>query len=146
MNVVLQTSYHFGRCCILFICSLILYCVMRTELHLSVRCVQYLVIGFPAYVLTLTIMLIKVIIVNTSKYHVSCTHGKISVRISLLFYLYFPPSSHPTVVCFFPVDLSSLIEHFQQILWVWRFILSPGLGRMSSQDKMIQYTNFSPHQ
>ena len=38
------------------------------------------------------------------------------LRINLLFYLYFPPSSHPTFVCFFPVDLSLLIEHFQQVL------------------------------
>ena len=30
----------------------------------------------------------------TFKYHVSCTDGKISVRINVLFYLYFPPSSH----------------------------------------------------
>ena len=34
------------------------------------------------------------------KYHVSCTDGKISVRINLLFYLIFPSSSHPTFVCF----------------------------------------------
>ena len=35
---------------------------------------------------------------NTFKYHVSCRDGKISVTISLLFYLFFRPSSHPTVV------------------------------------------------
>ena len=28
----------------------------------------------------------------------------------------FPPSSHPTVMCFFPVGLSSLKRHFQQVL------------------------------
>ena len=39
----------------------------------------------------------------------------------------FPQSSHPTVVCFFPVGLSSLI-HYQQVLWVLKFLLSPGLG------------------
>ena len=32
---------------------------------------------------------------NTFKYHVSCTDGNISLIINL-FYLYFPPSSHPT--------------------------------------------------
>ena len=42
----------------------------------------------------------------------------IIVRINLLFYLSFPPSSHPTFVCFFPVGLSLLIQHFQQVLWV----------------------------
>ena len=47
---------------------------------------------------------------NTFKYHVSCTDGNISVRINLLFYLYFLPSSHPTSVCFFPVGLSLLIS------------------------------------
>ena len=30
-------------------------------------------------------------------------------------------------VCFFPVGLSWLI-HFQQVLWVLKFLLSPGLG------------------
>jgi len=36
----------------------------------------------------------------------------------------FPPSS--PVVCFFPVGLSSLI-HFQQVLCVLKFLLSPDL-------------------
>ena len=31
-------------------------------------------------------------------YHVSCTDGRISFRFNILFYLFFPPSSHPTVV------------------------------------------------
>ena len=39
-------------------------------------------------------------------------------KLELIYYFtYFPPSSHPTVVCFFPVGLSSLIRHFQQVLW-----------------------------
>ena len=29
-------------------------------------------------------------------------------RINLLLYFYFPPSSHPTFVCFFPVGISLL--------------------------------------
>ena len=35
---------------------------------------------------------------NTFKYHVSCTNGKISVRINFLFYLFFSiiPSSYPS--------------------------------------------------
>ena len=41
------------------------------------------------------------------------------------YFTYFPPSSHLTVVCFFPVGLSSLIWHFQQVLWVLKFLLSP---------------------
>ena len=35
--------------------------------------------------------------INTFKYHVSCSDGKISVRINLSFYLYFPPSN----ICMF---------------------------------------------
>ena len=31
---------------------------------------------------------------NTFIYHVSCKDGNILVKINLLFYLYFPPSSH----------------------------------------------------
>ena len=66
--------------------------------------------------------------INTFKYHVSCTDGKISVRINLLFYLYFPPSSHPKFVCFFPVGLLLLIKQFQQILWELKLLLFLGLG------------------
>ena len=46
----------------------------------------------------------------------------------LIYYFnHISPSSHPTLVCFFPVGLSSLI-HVQHILWVLKFLLSPGLG------------------
>ena len=49
-------------------------------------------------------------------------------QLGLIYYFtYFSPSSHPTLVCFFPVGLSSLIQHFQQILWVLKFLLSLGL-------------------
>ena len=61
-------------------------------------------------------------IVNTFKYHVSCTDGKISVRINLLFCLYFPPSPHLIYVCFCPVGLSLLYQHFQQVLWVLKLL------------------------
>ena len=46
--------------------------------------------------------------INTFKYHVSCTDGKFSVRIKLLFYHYFPPLSHLIYVRFCPVRLSLL--------------------------------------
>ena len=45
-----------------------------------------------------------------------------------MFYLYFPPSLYPTFVCFFPVGLSLSLQHFQQVLWVLKLFLSPGLG------------------
>ena len=48
------------------------------------------------------------------KYHVSYTDGKISVRIKLE--LSFSPSSHLIVVFLFPVGLSSLSRHFQQVI------------------------------
>ena len=35
--------------------------------------------------------------------------------IYVLFYLYFPPSSHPIFVSFFSVGLS-LLKHFEQVL------------------------------
>ena len=38
----------------------------------------------------------------------------------------FPPSFHPIFVCFFPVGLSLLIHHFQHVLWMLKFLLSPG--------------------
>ena len=43
-------------------------------------------------------------------------------------YLYFPPSFHLTVGCFCPVGLSLLLQHFQQVLWMFKLLLSPGLG------------------
>ena len=57
-------------------------------------------------------------VVNTFKYHVLCTDGKISVGINLLFYLYLPLPFHLTVVCFCSVALTLLIQYFQQVLWV----------------------------
>ena len=48
-----------------------------------------------------------------------------SYRINLSFYLF----SHIRPIqqlCFFAVGLSSLIWHFQQVLWVLKFLLSPG--------------------
>ena len=38
--------------------------------------------------------------INTFKYHVSCTYGKISVRINLLFYLFFTVVSSNICVSF----------------------------------------------
>ena len=38
----------------------------------------------------------------------------------IYYFTYFLPSSQPTLVCFFPVGLSLLIQHFQQTLWVLR--------------------------
>ena len=49
-------------------------------------------------------------VINTFKYHVSCTDGKISVKINLLFYLYFPPSSLPTFLCFFPGKNGQMLD------------------------------------
>ena len=44
----------------------------------------------PVYQLT-TGYYVDVSVRGTFKYHVSCTDGKISVRINLLFHHYFPP-------------------------------------------------------
>ena len=57
------------------------------------------------------------------KYHV--LHGKISIIINLpLFSTVLPSNS----CCFCPVGLSLLIQHFQQVLWVLKLILSLGLA------------------
>ena len=53
---------------------------------------------------------------NTFKYHVSCTDGKISVQINLFLLPIFLPSSHSIVMFFFPVGFSSLKRHSQQAL------------------------------
>ena len=46
-----------------------------------------------------------------------CTNGKISVRINLFLFPILPPSSHSIVVFFFPVGLSSLTQHLQQVIY-----------------------------
>ena len=47
-------------------------------------------------------------------------------QLELIYYFaYFSSLSHPRVVCFFPVGLLLLIQHFQQVLWVLKFRLSP---------------------
>ena len=51
----------------------------------------------------------------------------IILNVRIYYFTYFSPSSHLTLVCFFPVSLSLLIQHFQQVLWVLKFLLSPGL-------------------
>ena len=59
-----------------------------------------------------------------------------AIRINLLFYLFF---HRPLIqqLCFFSVGLSSLIRHFQQFLWVLKFILSPGLGSWQLEFKSL---------
>ena len=40
-------------------------------------------------------------------------------QLELIYYFtYFSSLSHQTLVCFFPVGLSLLIQHFQLVLWV----------------------------
>ena len=59
-------------------------------------------------------------------------------QFELIYYFtYFSPSSHPTLVCFFPVGLSLLIQHFQQVLWVLKFLMSPGLGSWQLEFKSL---------
>ena len=59
-------------------------------------------------------------------------------KLDLIYYLpIFPLSSHPTFVCFCPVGLSLLIQHFQQVLRVLKFLLSPGLGSWQLEFKSL---------
>ena len=59
---------------------------------------------------------------HSFKYHVLCTDGKISVKINLLFYLFF----HRRPIQ--QLCVSFLYAFFQQVLWVLKFLLSPGLN------------------
>ena len=46
-------------------------------------------------------------------------------QLELIYYFtYFSSSSHPILVRFFPVGLLLLIQHFQQVLRVLKFLLS----------------------
>ena len=54
---------------------------------------------------------------HTFKYHVLCTDGTISVGIIYFYYLAYFNTVVPLTSCvFFPVGLSSLTQHFQQVL------------------------------
>jgi hypothetical protein len=55
-------------------------------------------------------------------------------RLELMYY--FTYLSHPTVVCFFPVGLSLLIRHFQQVLWVLKFLQLPKSGDTHNTHKI----------
>ena len=57
-------------------------------------------------------------------------------RINLLFYLFFHRCPIQNL-CFFPVGLSLLMQHFQQVLWVLKFLLSPGLGSLLLEFKSL---------
>jgi hypothetical protein len=67
-----------------------------------------------------------------SKYYKACF-----IQKNQLFYLHFPSASDPTFVCFFPVGLSLLIQHFQGVLWVLKLPLSPGLGSWQLEFKSL---------
>jgi len=41
------------------------------------------------------------------------------------------------VVCFFPEGLSLLIQHFQQVLWVLKLLLSPDFGSWQLEFKSL---------
>ena len=64
--------------------------------------------------------------INVFKYHVSCTNGKISVRIKIgitfIFMFYHSPI---LLVMFVPVGLSSIFCRYCRVV---KFLLSPGLG------------------
>ena len=45
-----------------------------------------------------------------------------SIRINLLLFSTVPPSNS---CCFCPVGLTLLMQHFQQVLWVLKLLLSP---------------------
>jgi hypothetical protein len=50
-------------------------------------------------------------------------------QLELIYYFtYFSPSSHLTLACFFPIGLSVLIQHCQQVL---KFLLSLDLGSLN---------------
>ena len=60
-----------------------------------------------------------------------------NTMFSYYFTYFWPPSSHPTFVCFFPVGLSFLIQHFQQILWVLKFLLWGAKFTMSNTSREL---------
>ena len=80
--------------------------------------------------------ILKSFYLYTFKYHVSCTNGKILVKIIYFYYLFF--QRRPVQCCvFFPVGFSSLMRHFQQVLWALKFLLSCGLSSWQFEFKSL---------
>ena len=71
--------------------------------------------------------------INNFIHHISCTDGKISVRISLLFYLFL----HRRPIQQLFVSFLSPLKHFQQVLWVLKFLQSPDLGSWQLEFKSV---------
>ena len=55
----------------------------------------------------------------------------------IYYFTYFSPSSHPTLLCFFPVGFSLLMQHFQQVLWALKFLLPPALDSWKLEFKSL---------
>ena len=87
--------------------SVITYCCITSKLRIIKRIYEIKIIS-----------IISNKHINTLKYHVSCTDGKISVRINLFLLSIFPPQSHSVGGFFFRVGLSLLSQHSQKVLCV----------------------------
>ena len=60
--------------------------------------------------------------VRSSVWEAICYITVVTTPMELI-YLHFPPSSHLKYVCFCPVGLSLLWQHYQQVLWALKFLL-----------------------
>ena len=82
-------------------------------------CYKLSVGSFPLQLLCSSqVSFIYYISIKTFKYHVACTHGKISVTIIYFYDLFFHRRATQKL-CFcllFPVGLSLLTRYFQQVL------------------------------
>jgi hypothetical protein len=80
---------------------------------------------------------------NTFKYQVSWIDEKVSVRINLFLLPIFPPSSHSIVVFSFPVGISSLTRHSQQVLLGVEVSSVSWLGQFTVGVQITDYFNCS---
>ena len=59
-------------------------------------------------------------------------------QLELIYYFTYFSTIVPSNSCvFLSCRLSSLIQHFQQVLWVMKFLLSPGLGSWQLEFKSV---------
>ena len=133
---VLSLSCHkcvFSLCQVLYICSglwqweFFLKQTVSQSMHTPIKKKK------AKYKNSIVCKLMKIHKDNTFKYHVSCTDGKILVRIILI--IYFPTVIPLTSCVFFPVGLLSLMQTFQQVL---QFLLSPGTRRMKELHGLLK--------
>ena len=131
MSIINTFKYHFHATMARFQLELIYYFTYFSTAIPSNRCVF---LSYRPFIVNTTFStgLVSVEVkfcnsiyisnINTLKYHFHAPKGRFQLEL-IYYFTYVSTVVHPTIVCFFPVGLSSLIQHFQLVLWVLKMLL-----------------------